>query len=452
MTIFKKRQMKHYNSFIMLSVSLLIRSAFAYYGEFQIGDEPPNPRVSAMGSAGTALTGKGFCFYNPASPAFAPAPFLSAEFGQLPGDMSRSLIETAWMFPNWFAGASLRVQSVDFGVTTEQTDDPASAPLSSDQIMQATLTGGFTLWNGRFAFGNSLNFFHEQIADKTYRAWTYSPGIVYRLVPDKVTLGASMQNYVRLDTILSPWYTTPGAWYKGAWGLPRYARAGGAWTDTLKQAAMPFTVACDLVYSDVYDRFMVPLGAEVWLTPFLAARAGAQINHPTDRVHFGAGLRWSNITFDFDYGITQPVNEPGTDVEPKWLFGLTYSLKSTAAQKKPSVSPQPSKRTRPVPETKTFAPPKRIPLTPKQPDSSKALPPVVKDTVQAQKPDSVKAVAHPDTSAAKVRDTSVSKNGPKQAEKVVVPDTATEKKMLLIPLPQGNRGADSAATKDSVNE
>ena len=205
-----------------------------------------------------------------------------------------------------------------------------------------------------------------------------------------------MLNYLRLDTVLSPWYKTPVAWYQGAWGLPRYTRAGGSWSDTLRQAALPFTVACDLVYSDDYDRFMVPLGAEAWITPYLAARMGLNINHPADKVHFGAGVRWSNIAFDFDYGLTQPVSS--AELESKWLFGLTYSLKSTMLKKEISVAqPPPSKKVLSAPETKTFAPPKTILLKPKQPDSLKT-PFMVKDTVSKPAIDSVKTVVSPDTS------------------------------------------------------
>jgi hypothetical protein len=377
-------------------IALSVASVFAQYGEFQIGDEPVSPRLSAMGSAGAALPGGGFCFYNPASPAFAPAPFLSAEFGQIPGDLSRSLVETAWMFPRWFAGASMRVHSVDFGVTTEQTDDPASAPLSTEQSLQACLDGGFAFESGRAAAGATLNFFQQRTHDQIYRAWTLSPGIVYRLVPGKVNLAASLDNFIRLDTARSPWYRTPRAWYEGARALPRYARVGGAWTDTLRAAVIPFTLACDVVYSEVYDLVMVPIGAEAWVTPYLAARAGVRINHPTDKAHFGAGVRWSNIMFDFDYGITQPVASAA--LESKWLFGLTYTLKQPAAQKRSVTQPLKNPQS-PSPEPRTFAPPKRILLTPKPADSMKT-PPSTGDSVSTKGPGTTKSDLRADTTAA----------------------------------------------------
>jgi hypothetical protein len=314
-----------------------------YYGYFQMSEEPTTPRIAAMGSAGTALSGGGFGCYNPASPAFAEAPFLSIEYGSQPGDLSKSKIETAWMFSRWFVGASLLVHTNDFNVTTERTDETTmNAASSSDQSMLATVTGGY-VW-GRFAAGSSINFLQERIGDQAWHAFTYCPGIQFQLVPNSITIGASMLHYLRIDTTGSPWYKTPAVWYRSARGFPRYARAGIAWRDTVRRWALPFTAACDFVYSDVYERFMVPLGVEAWILPSIAARAGVNINHPSEIVHFGVGIRWSSVEvgsleFDFDYGLSQPVSS--ADLETKWMFGLTYSIykkkKQTAA---PSAVPR----------------------------------------------------------------------------------------------------------------
>ncbi len=315
---------------IPVVILLLSNALFAQYGRFSIAEEPTAPRSAAMGSAGTALAGSGFGCYNPASPAFAPLPFLSFEYGSQPGDLLKSLVETAWMFPSWFAGASLRVHTTDFIITNEQSDGP-TGPISSNQVLQAAVTGGFIY--GRLAAGNSLNFFQERIGDQTYHALTWCPGVLFQVIPNSLTVGASLLHYLRLDTTGSRWYKTPAAWYQTARGLPRYARAGIAWSDTLRRWTLPFTAVCDLVYSDVYERFMVPLGAEVWVLPSLAVRAGVHINHPTEIAHFGVGLRWSSLEFDFDYGIAQLVS----GAETKWLFGLTYSLH----MKKQETTPQP---------------------------------------------------------------------------------------------------------------
>ena len=288
------------------------------FGRFQIAEEPTTPRISAMGGAGTALSGGGFGLYNPASPAFATAPFLSLEYGTLPGDPSGDLskwkIESAWMFRKWFAGASLAVHSTDFQTTTPEG---WLGNMSSFQAIQATLNGGFII--GRFACGHSFNFLQERNGDETYQVLTYSPGILFQLVPNKIALGASLLHYVRLDTSLARF-----AWFGGAIGLPRYVRAGVSWTDTLHRASLPFTAALDVVYSEVYKRLMVPVGLEVWVLPSLAARAGVRLNDQSTIAHFGVGVRSDFIAFDFDYGITRPVQ--GASIEQKWLLGLTLSL------------------------------------------------------------------------------------------------------------------------------
>jgi hypothetical protein len=302
---------------------------FADYGYFVIAEEPCSPRISAMGGAGTALPGGAFACYNPAAPAFATAPYLSLEYGKLPGDMGKSLIETAWMFPKWFAGGSLRVHSTDWTMTNEQYDpDVHPGATASDQSLQVTVTGGFTI--GRFASGHALNFFQERIGNYALHALTYSPGVMYQVMPGRLTVGASAQHYFRIDTSESPWYRTPKAWYSYARGLlPRYVRSGAAWTDTLSKTATPYTVAADIVYADAYDRVMVPFGVEVWLLPYLAARAGMRFNHPTDLAHFGVGLRFSNLNIDLDYGLQRLTSSSTT--ESKWLLGFSYALGRSAA-------------------------------------------------------------------------------------------------------------------------
>lgn len=303
----------------ILVMTLTGSTLFAeYYGYFQIAEEPTNPRISAMGSAGTALSGPGFSSYNPASPAFAEVPFLSLEYGSQPGNYSKSKVETSWMFPRWFAGASLVVHTTDWQMANEQ----GVGGMSSYQSLLATMTGGYVY--GRFAAGSSFNLFQERIGEQSWHAFTWCPGVLFQLVPNSITIGASLLHYLRFDTTGSPWYTTPVVWYRSARGYPRYARAGIAWRDTVQRWALPFTAACDFVYSDVYERFMVPLGVEAWVLPSLAVRAGVHINHPTEIVHFGVGIRLNFIEFDFDYGISQLVSDASP--EAKWLFGLTYSF------------------------------------------------------------------------------------------------------------------------------
>jgi hypothetical protein len=379
------------------------------YGFFQIAEIPAVPRTSSMGGAGVALAGGGFGVYNPASPAFAEAPFLSLEFGSEPGDLSKARIESSWMFPKWFAGASLQVRSTGFFITNERTDETTmqNAP-AFDQALLATATGGYIF--GRLAAGGSFNFFQERIGDQLWHALTFSPGVLFELVPNSITLGASLSHYLRVDTTVSPWYKTPLIWYRSAKGYPRYARAGVAWRDTVRRWALPFTTACDFMYSDVYERLMIPIGAEVWMLPSLAARAGVCINHPADIVHFGIGLRMQNLRFDVDYGVFRAV----FDNEAKWLFGFSYQIKSkkesASVQKKreepaptlPQQIPEPVKAAH-VPETAGDS--SGVTVPPK--DTTAAVPEIAADSTRSPQTSVPPSAQPPDSllSPAGVRDT-----------------------------------------------
>jgi hypothetical protein len=115
---------------------------------------------------------------------------------------------------------------------------------------------------------------------------------------------------------------------------------------------------------------MVPLGAEVRILPSLVARAGACINHPADIVHFGVGICLQNIRFDFDYGISHAVS----DVEAKWLFGLSYSLK-----KKKGEAPAHNGR-----EGSAAAAPPKVSVSPK--DTMAVTPIVPPDSARSSQP------------------------------------------------------------------
>ena len=391
----------------LLSTSTLFAE---YYGLFQIADVPTTPRVSAMGGAGAAIAGGGFGVYNPASPAFADAPFLSFEFGREPGDLTRARLESSWMFPKWFAGASLQFRSTVFYVTKwDGTTDETTmnAAPSYNHAMLATVTGGYIF--GRLAVGSALNFFEERIGDKSWHAFTFSPGVLFQLVPDAITLGASLSNYLRFDTTVSPWYKTPVAWYRSARGFPRYARAGIAWSDTVRRWELPYVAACDFVYSDVYERLMVPLGAEVRILPLLVARAGACINHQADIVHFGVGIFLQNIRFDFDYGISHAVS----DIEARWLFGLNYSLKKKKIE-------APGKGTK-VKVTAPAAPEVTAPA------KTGPLPEVARDSVQAPVPEEDTTAAVPTAPPDSTRNSE-----PAAPPSAVVPDS------LLSPTEAGD--------------
>jgi hypothetical protein len=320
---------------------LFVLNAFgAEYPHFFFAEEPVNPRKTAMGGVGAALDGGGFSFYNPASISLAASPFIALEFGRQGGDLSKSVIETAWMFPSWFAGVSFPVQSTDWQIGTEQ----GVGAMSSNQMFGPTVAGGYR--RGRFATGHALTWLSERIGEYTIDAVTYSTGVTYRIIPGSLVAGASLFHYVRFDSMRTPWTRAPRGWYRDAAGLPRMVRAGVAWTDTLV-SDVPVTFAADLLYRD-FDSLIVPLGAEVWILPSIAARMGMRLfDRRGDLFHVGCGIHWSSLNFDFDYGFARPPVKDAA-LEPKWLFGLTYSIPSRksvardkpdapAAQKVPAV-------------------------------------------------------------------------------------------------------------------
>jgi hypothetical protein len=371
----------------------LIPSQAEDYGHFFFAEEPVSPRKSAMGGAGAALDGGGFSFYNPASIALSQSPYVGIEYGLQGGGLYKSGIETTWMFPSWFVGAALPVQSNDWQIGTEQ----GTGAMSSNQMFGPTIAGGYR--RGPFATGHAITLLSERIGDYAMHAVTYSTGVTYRIIPGALTAGASAYHYLRFDTLRTPWTKIPRGWRRSAKGLPRMVRAGAAWTDTL-YSDLPCTFAADLLYRDISDRLMVSVGTEVWILPWIAARAGKRFNHPTDVLHVGCGIRWSSLAFDFDYSFDKPP-APGADLEPKWLFGLTYSLKSPAAAKqaeyqKPAVDTKPAavKQT-PIPVENPIVP---VQPSPAAQDSSQksvapepaALPAVPVDTDTAPPADTTK--------------------------------------------------------------
>ncbi|MBN1131362.1 MAG: hypothetical protein JXA71_20415 [Chitinispirillaceae bacterium] len=352
----------------------------AEFPHFFFAEEPVNVRASSMGGVGAALDGGGFSHYNPASMALAGSPFVAVEYGQQGGGLSKSLIETAWMFPSWFAGASFPVQSTDWQTGTEQ----GVGAMSTNQMFGPTVAGGYQ--RERFATGHAFSWLSERIGDYTINAVTYSTGVTYRIIPGSLVAGASLVHYLRFDSARTPWTRAPRGWYRDAVGLPRMVRGGIAWTDTLV-SGVPSTVAADLLYRDFDDRLVMPTGVEVWVLPSIAARAGKRLFDPRgDLLHAGCGIRWRSLAFDFDYGFSRPVK--GATLEPKWLFGLTYSIPSRRPAES-TVTTVPAADKGPVEkETIPVAPPKPA-MTPGESPSRSGQEPVpvhLPDTAVAREP------------------------------------------------------------------
>jgi hypothetical protein len=320
------------------------------YPRFFFAEEPINPRTTAMGCAGAALDGGGFSFYNPASIALAGSPFVGMEFGQQGGGLSKSLIETAWMFPSWFVGIAMPVQSNDWQIGTEQE----MGAISSNQMFGPTIAGGYL--RGPFALGGAIMALNERIGDFAMHAVTFNTGVTWRIIPGSLTAGASAYHFIRFDTLRTPWTKIPRGWYRSAKGLPRMVRAGVAWNDTVS-SGIPYTVAADLLYRDIDGRLIVPIGIEAWVLPSIAVRMGKKLfDRRGDLLHMGCGLRWSSLAFNFDYALDRPPVS-GADLEPKWLFGLTYSVKSPAAIRiEEQKTPLAEEKQAPAPVEKPFAP------------------------------------------------------------------------------------------------
>jgi hypothetical protein len=279
------------------------------YGFLMI-EEPVNPRNISMGSAGTALGGPGFRYYNPVSPFFSAAPYASAEFGQMPGGVNKGGFESALAYPRWFAAVSFYSNSVDYETRDERG---MGAPAKSGTAFGA-LGAGFVREN--LAVGISANMAEDRIwVSSSYSAVALGAGIGYKTLGGKLSLGAAMFHNV--------------AWSRGfgedvlQWGdgrVPRFTRAGAAWADELM--SLPYTAAADIVYRDENGTFSVPVGVDVKILPYLSLRLGKRIGWESEIKSFGIGLNIDKISFDAAFVPTVFVD----DYEMKWGMAFTYSL------------------------------------------------------------------------------------------------------------------------------
>jgi len=302
------------------------------YG-FLMLEEPISPRNVAMGSVGTALGGYGFRYYNPVQPFFSPvmASYASAEFGQMPGGVNKGGIETAALFPEWFSAMSFFSSGVDW-ITS---DERGVGTAASSGMTVGALGIGYIRDN--VAAGVGLSMVEDHIwVGSDYSAFALSLGLGYKLLDDKLNLGAAWMNGL--------------AWSRGFVGdeshwqdgrVPVFARAGAAWTDTLW--SLPYTVAADLAYRDEDGTFTVPVGLEVKVLPSISLRLGKRIGWESEIMSIGIGFNIDRISFDAAFVPTVFVD----DYEMKWSMGFTYNMgwrkravdiKEEAAPAKESVS------------------------------------------------------------------------------------------------------------------
>jgi len=343
---------------------------------FQLLEEYINPRFIGMGTAGTALSGKGFSFYNPASPFLAGSTYLSVEYGLYPkADLKHAQLEGVLYLPEWFFGISLHSESIDDIYETNFWGNLPyyDAPFSY-QFINVSVNAGFTRWED-IAFAVCVNGTQDRIHDEYAYAVSVSAGALYRPIVDRLTVGLSLL-YAGVSTPMI------GSDTKGAWGegedLPMNTRLGAAWSDRIRD--IPYTLALDVVYRNVrdrnagftrrmQDRFSVPVGLEVQPVAPLFIRMGKRFNHPTEMVTFGMGLKLSTLSFDASFVVPRLVD----DSQLKWLGCITYNLKTgrdSKAVKKIQVK-------KPALVTPAEPTPAVSPVKTEEPAAVKAAPPVI---------------------------------------------------------------------------
>jgi hypothetical protein len=308
---------------------------------FQFLDFLASPRQVAMGHAGTALGGSGFASYNPASPAITDRPYLNLGYAPLPSENTIAFCEGAWMFLNMFAAAAITNEFIGGIIPADFRDGPDyDIPGSYDGTMLSLCFG----YRGEaLGLALCLNGLQERIVSYAGYGISVSAGLTYRVIPQKLTLGAAV---FQLGSTTGDLDET--RYFGGGAPLPRSGRAGAAYSDTLLKVA--YTVAADIVYRDVgnkltsasqfFDRVSVPVGIEAWPTKYIAVRIGKRFNYETDVFSFGAGLRFAMLSFDMSCDVTSLV----TDIEFNPYFALTYTLpppkpKAASVKKSPPKPP-----------------------------------------------------------------------------------------------------------------
>ena len=323
------RKMQSYIRFMAIGVACILSpKSFAAIDTtagnagFQYLDVPPSPRQIAMGWTGTAYGENGFAYFNPATPAIDKTSFLSVGYAPLPFDISIAHAQGSYLFSNFFIGANITNRVVNNIYPTDFNRDPDYNTPFSDNGTLVSLNAGFI--NDRLGMGLTLNGLQEQIGTSSAYAVSANLGLVYALTRT-ITLGAAG---LHLGT--STGFTDDTRNLGQGYALPRSARAGIAYTDTVYR--VPFTASGDIVYRDVglrgtpvsqrFNRLTVPLGIEVRPTSYVAVRLGKRLNDDSELLTFGAGLHWSMMTFDLAVVLASFVS----DVQVQPFFSLSYAI------------------------------------------------------------------------------------------------------------------------------
>jgi len=295
------------------------------YG-FLMLEEPTTPKNIAMGSAGTALGGAGFRYYNPVTPFFAETSYVTAEFGQSGGGLNMGGFESALVFPEWFSAVSFHTSSVDF----ETRDERGFGVEATSATTIGALGAGYIRDN--LSAGVNLNMVEDRIwVEARYTAFALSAGLGYKTLDKKLNLGAAGFYAIGWSRGYGD-SASASVWQEGR--IPRFVRAGAAWIDTLK--SLPYTVAADAVYTDEDKTFTVPVGISVSVLPVIDLRIGKRIGWESEIMSLGIGLNIDRISFDAAFVPSVLVS----DYEIKWSMALTYKLGGAGwRKKKPLVMP-----------------------------------------------------------------------------------------------------------------
>jgi hypothetical protein len=180
--------------------------------------------------------------------------------------------------------------------------------------------------------GVSFNMVEDRIwVEAHYAAFALSGGLGYKLLDNKLNLGAAGFYGIGWSKGYGD-SASAAVWQEGR--IPRFARAGAAWNDTLK--SLPYTAAADVVYRDEDGTFTVPVGISVRVLPVLDLRAGKRIGWESEILSLGIGLNVDRISFDAAFVPSVLVS----DYEIKWSMAFTYNLGGGwKKEKKPIVMP-----------------------------------------------------------------------------------------------------------------
>ena len=317
-------------------ILMLASFAYAQQAHFWYVEEPVNPRATGMGCAGTAKSTGGFSFYNPAAVTTSESSFVAFEYGQQWSDIAGGLVETAWLFPKWFVGASFQTQSNTF----QPVDDfgnrlPGSG---SEQASLLSLQIGWRGGGGRYAIGAAINGLQHHLYDDNAYALSASGGVTVAILPEKLLAGAAL---IQAGSYHRGFSRTSFEVNRNI--MPTTGRFGCSWNDTII-GKLPVTILLDAVYSSNFHTVTLPLGFEIRPLRPLAVRLGKRFNLTTELFTLGIGIFWENLSFDASF---IPSTLEG-DFESRWLIGLRYALasrKKAAARKKVVAEPLPARET-----------------------------------------------------------------------------------------------------------